>query len=90
MIKSFIQWLRRVVTQPHQELDRWQRAARFTYDLARAGGRQLGRDRAPQMAAALAFRSLFALVPVLVVGMVVVKGFGGTESFRPSTKEVID
>lgn len=90
MIKSFILWLRRVVTQPHQELDRWQRAARFAYDLGRAGARQLGRDRAPQMAAALAFRSLFALVPVLIVGMVAVKGFGGSESFLPSTKEVFD
>jgi membrane protein len=90
MIKSLIQWLRRVITQPRQELDRWQRAVRFAYDLARVGGRQLSRDRAPQMAAALAFRSLFALVPVLIVGMIVVKGFGGAESFLPSTRDVFD
>lgn len=90
MIKSLIRWLRRVITQPRQELDRWQRAVRFAYDLARAGGRQLGRDRAPQMAAALAFRSLFALVPVLIVGMIVIRGFGGTESFLPSIKDVFD
>ena len=90
MIKSLIHWLRRVVTQPRQELDRWQRAVRFAYDLARVGGRQLSRDRAPQMAAALAFRSLFALVPVLIVGMIVVKGFGGAESYLPSTKDIFD
>ena len=72
LIKSLAAWLRRVVTRPREELSRWQKAARFAYDLFRYGGRQLRQDRAPQMAAALAFRTLFALIPVLVVGMVVV------------------
>ena len=89
MIESFIEWLRRVVTQPRRELDRWQRAARFAYDLGRYGERQLRRDRAPQMAAALSFRSLFALVPVLIVGMIVVRAFQGTDAFVEMTKEIL-
>ncbi|MBN1851822.1 MAG: YihY/virulence factor BrkB family protein [Pirellulales bacterium] len=80
-IESLMGWLRRVITQPREELDRWQRAARFTYDLGRHGGQQLKQDNAPQMAAALAFRTLFALIPVLVVSMIVVKATKGTESF---------
>ncbi len=65
-------WLKRVVSQPREELNRWQQAARFAYDLGRFGARQLRHDQAPQMAAALAFRALLGLVPVLVVGTVLI------------------
>ncbi|MHC4948385.1 MAG: YhjD/YihY/BrkB family envelope integrity protein [Planctomycetota bacterium] len=74
--------LRLAVTQPASELTRWQRTARFAYDLGRFGARQLRQDRAPQMAAALAFRTLFAILPVLVVGTVVVRAFRGFESLQ--------
>ena len=88
LLKSLVAWLRRVVTQPREELDRWQKAARFAYDLFRYGGRQLQQDRAPQMAAALSFRTLFALVPVLIVGMIVVKSLRGREGFLDLTLEL--
>ncbi len=87
-IKALAAWLRRVVTQPREELDRWQRAARFAYDLFRYGGRQLQHDRAPQMAGALAFRTLFALVPVLIVAMIVVKAMRGGDGFLDLTSQV--
>ena len=88
-ITNFIHRLRRVITQPRSELDRWQRAIRFAYDLGRYGGRQLRRDRAPQMAAALAFRTLFALPPVLIVATILVKAVRGTESFLQLTGEML-
>jgi len=88
LVKSLGAWLRRVVTQPREELDRWQKTARFVYDLFRYGGRQLRQDRAPQMAAALAFRTLFALVPILIVGMVVVKSMRGRDGFLELTNEL--
>ena len=69
--------LGRVMTKPRDELTRFQRTLRFLYDLGRYGARQLQHDRAPQMAGALAFRTLFALLPVLVVGTVVVRAVGG-------------
>jgi len=74
-------WLWRVATRPREELDRWQRAARFAYDLGRYGSKQLRHDRAPQMAAALAFRTLFALLPVLIVSMLLVRSVRGTDAF---------
>lgn len=80
-LRSLGQWLARVVTQPRSELDRWQRAVRFAYDLGRFGAKQLRYDRAPQMAAALAFRSLFALLPVLVVATIVVRSVIGIDEF---------
>jgi membrane protein len=70
------QWLRRVLTRPLDELDRWQKAVRFAYDLGRYGAQQLRQDRASQMAAALTFHTLFGLLPVLVVATVLVQAMG--------------
>jgi membrane protein len=69
--------LRHLMTQPREDLSRFQRTLRFIYDLGRHGARQLQHDRAPQMAGALAFRTLFALLPVLVVGTVIIRAFRG-------------
>ena len=76
-IQSVVDWLKRVVAQPRHELTRWQKTVRFVHDLGRYGARQLRRDQAPQMAAALAYRTLFGLLPVLVVGTMIVRAIGG-------------
>ena len=52
-------------------LSRLERSARFGYLLVLYGGKQLVRHRAPQLAAALAYRTIFSLVPVLVLILVV-------------------
>ncbi len=88
-LHSMGRWMRRVITQPQKELDRWQLAARFAYDLGRYGWRQLKNDRAPQMAAALAFRSLFALLPVIIVATVVVKAVRGTDDFLQLVRDLL-
>ena len=82
-------WVRRVITEPRDELGRWQRTVRFAYDLMRHGGKQLRQDRASQMAAALAFRTIFALLPVLVVATIAVKAISGTDAFLKLTHNVI-
>jgi membrane protein len=81
LIDSVVGWLKRVINQPREELNRWQHAVLFAYDLARFGTRQLQHDRAPQMAAALSFRALFGLVPVLVVATLLVKALIGVDEF---------
>lgn len=80
-LRKTLDWLRRAVNQPRDELDRWERAIRFAYDLGRHGARQLRQDRAAQMAAALAYRTLFSLLPLLVVGTLLVRALGGFEQF---------
>ncbi len=85
--RKTIQWFRQAVSQPRDELDRWEAATRFAYDLCRYGARQLRQDRAPQMAAALAYRTLFSLLPVLVVGTLLVRALGGFESFKARLAE---
>ena len=75
-INLMIERLRQAITQPRDELDRWQRTARYLYDLGRCGLLQLNYDRAPQMAGELSFRTLFGLLPVMVVATLVVKAMG--------------
>jgi len=81
-IRSMLRWLSRAITEPRGELDRWERAMRFAYDLTRFGAKQLRTDQAPRMAGALAFRTLFGLLPVMVVSTVLVKAMQGVDQFR--------
>ena len=89
-LQGVMDWLKRVITQPQNELNRWQAFVRYCYDLGKYGARALRRDKAPQMASALAFRTLFALFPVVVVSTVLVKALGGTDHFKPLVRNVID
>ncbi len=88
-IQTAVDWAKRVITQPRSELTDWQRTARFTYDLGWYGWHQLREDRAPQMAAALAFRTLFALLPVIVVTSVVFKGLRGVDKLRELIEQLL-
>jgi membrane protein len=90
LLETITQWLKRVVTQPLQELDRYQMAVRGAYDLGRFGARQLQHDRASEMAAAMAFRTLFGLLPVLVVTTMLVKGFSAQQHFLGQLDELLE
>lgn len=89
-LNDLIDWLNRVITQPRDELGRWQRAVRFGYDLGVHGARQLRQDRAAQMAAALSFRTLFGLLPVMLVGTLIVRAVGGFDQFTQELEGVLD
>ncbi len=90
MIRRSSDWLRYVITHPMGELNRWQRAARFSYDLGRFGIKQLAEDRASQMAAALTFRTLFSLLPVMVVATILVKAIKGTSQFTAMIQSLLE
>ena len=74
-VEPVLQWLYRVIREPRSELNRWQQTVRFSYDLGRYGARQLREDRASQMAAALSYQAMFALVPVLIVATIIVRAW---------------
>ena len=73
-VSQFLHWLRTLITEPHHELTRWERAVRYSYELCLHGWRALQRDDAWQMSAALAYRTLFALLPVVIVSSIVFRG----------------
>lgn len=89
-VRRVVAGVERAVRQPRGELDRWGRSVRFAYDLSRVGALQLKEDRAPEMAAALAFRTLFALAPVLVVVTIVVRAVSGVEEFLRLSGVLLD
>ncbi len=65
----------RLLAEPVGELTRVQRTVRYSLELARYCAEQLRRDRAPQMAAALTYRTIFSLVPTLILALLVFRAF---------------
>ncbi len=70
-IRQAIEWIRLAVTEPIGQLSAMQRSLRRWFEVLRYCARHLREDQAPVLAAALAFRVLFGLVPMLVVVTVV-------------------
>ena len=88
-IRDATDWISRVIHHPSEELTHWQATARFWYDLARVGGRRLQEDRALQMAAALAFHTLFALMPLAIVSTALFKGMQGIDKLQSLVHQVV-
>lgn len=49
--------------------EKTKRALRLAYDIVRAAIDRFGKDRADRMAAAIAYRTMFALAPLLLIGI---------------------
>ncbi len=71
--------LRRWMTQPTTELNRWQRTLRWWIELSRYCARKLRRDRAGEKAAALTYHTLFSLLPTMVLMLVILQSFVGED-----------
>jgi membrane protein len=75
--RDYLEWL---VSHPVAELNRAQRALRFAVDLARHCSRELGQDQAGLMAAALTYRTIFSLVPLLMISMLAFRLLGDMDA----------
>jgi membrane protein len=75
-LQSYFEWL---ISHPVAELSQAQRRLRFTVDLVRHCARELYDNDAMQMAAALTYRTIFGLVPLLMVSMLAFRMFGDME-----------
>jgi len=80
--KRIAAYVKNLLSHPGQEITRWQSIARFSSELVRHGTRQLRQDRAPQMAAALSYRLLFSLIPVMALGTILIRTLGGFSDLR--------
>lgn len=81
--------IRRLLTSPEKELTRWQMVGRFAIELALHSARQLSASRAPQMAAALAYRTVFSIVPVFVLSLIVLRMFYGNEAIAKPLNSIL-
>ncbi|MEE2682259.1 MAG: YhjD/YihY/BrkB family envelope integrity protein [Planctomycetota bacterium] len=88
-VQSSIRWIRQAAHEPRRNLDEVQQKVRNAFEIARFCLRHLAQDRAPQMAASLAFRTLFGILPVLVVVTVAARSLLGS-NFQNITGQMID
>ncbi|MGB0716967.1 MAG: YihY/virulence factor BrkB family protein [Phycisphaerae bacterium] len=77
------------MTTRADQLTGWQYVLRFAIELFRHGAARLQQDRASVMAAALAFRTIFGLVPCIIIAMLIFRSFGGTEVFGEFVQEML-
>ncbi len=72
-LQAYLEWL---INRPIAELNRAQRGLRYVVDLVRHCNRELRENDAGEMAAALTYRTIFGLVPLLMVSMLAFRLFG--------------
>ena len=76
-LTSYLEWL---IGHPVAELSRAQRFLRFVVNLVRHCSRELRDNDASEMAAALTYRTIFGLVPLMMVSMLAFRLFGDMET----------
>tara|TARA_R110002049_G_scaffold2750_2_gene21555 strand:- start:372500 stop:374083 length:1584 start_codon:yes stop_codon:yes gene_type:complete len=81
-VNRFIDYVVDAVRRPREELTRRQHQLRYGWELAAHCSRQLHRHRAEGMAAELTYRTIFALIPVVVLGLVMFRIVGGLEDVQ--------
>ena len=69
--------LRVTLTRPGAQLTRGQRFMRYSIELGKHARQELRDDSASTMAAALTYRTIFGLVPMIVMALIVFRAFGG-------------
>ncbi len=77
-----LQYIADAVRRPREQLSRGQHFVRYSRDLAVHCYHQLERHRADGMAAELTYRTIFALIPVVVLGLVMFRVFGGLDDVQ--------
>ena len=79
----------RLATAPRDELGRWAKFVRFQLELWRFCGRRLWEHNVMAMSAALSFRTIFALIPTLVLVVLILKSLGVLADGKQSLRNVL-
>ena len=87
--RSLQAWFRALMQRTSDELGRRERLLRFLIEAGRIAGRQMRRDRAAMMAAALTYRLLFALVPLMVIAAAVIQIFVSRKQVTDATEQLV-
>lgn len=81
--------VRRLVTEPGKELSRLAAFLRVQARLWRFCARRLGENNLTAMSAALSFRTIFALVPTLVLALLAARALGALEDSKASLRRFL-
>ena len=87
---SWREFKQRVLQRRWRDLTGRDRAVRFVFDIARLAVLRLKRNRAGMMAAALSYRVLFSLLPLLVLTAAVARMSVSQEAFLQAVHELVD
>ncbi len=79
----------RILTAPGDELGRWSRFARFQIRLWRTCARRLWENNLTAMSAAMSFRTIFALIPAIVLAVLILKGVGVLEDGKKNLRQFL-
>ncbi len=79
--------LKHVVESPDDDLTRFQKRLRYAVELVSHCRTELTRVRAEGMAAELTYRTIFSLIPVLVLGLVMFRIVGGLEDVQKTVED---
>ncbi|MCA9250911.1 MAG: YihY family inner membrane protein [Phycisphaerales bacterium] len=79
----------RLRTTPSDELSRWARFAGFHLNLWRFCAKRLWQNNITAMSAALSFRTIFTLIPAIVLVLLILKSVGMLEDSRASLHEML-
>lgn len=88
-LHSILKRIQTAISNPIDELTRWERIILYIWKVIRQGAHQLKEDRASMMAASLTYRTLFGLLPVTVVGAGVARAIMGADRFQAFLHESI-
>ncbi len=86
-MSRLVAYLLDAVRHPHEKLTRGQHQVRYAWDLGVHCYRQLIRHRAEGMAAELTYRTIFSLIPVVVLGLVMFRVVGGLEEVQSKVED---
>jgi len=90
MTEGIKQWIRRTLTAPGEELGRAARMVQFQIQLWRQCARRLRANNAMAMSSALSFRTIFALVPVLVLMLTILNSIGALTEGKQSLRDLLE
>jgi len=90
LLKRFREVIRSIEGIPYAELTRGQRIIRFLWQMWIAAYRQMRRDRAGSNAAALTFRTLFSMLPLLVLAASIAKATISKDNFYASIDDLAE
>ncbi|NND99874.1 MAG: YihY/virulence factor BrkB family protein [Pirellulaceae bacterium] len=74
------------IRRPREQLTRGQHSVRYAWELTVYCYRQLQRHRAEGMAAELTYRTIFSLIPVVVLGLVMFRVVGGLDEVQQNVE----
>jgi len=88
--QKILRQLEEFLNAPGKELGRWGRLLRFPMQLGRFCIKQLNVINAPALSSALSFRTIFAMIPTIVLAILVLKQVGGFESSKENLHQFLD